>query len=127
MLLRQPTEAAVEATAQGVGDRRARTRSLRQHALSQRDVIDLAVQLCRQARRLGAEQGEHRRHVPAVAEFLEQALDAAEGDRREEVLQVEVEDDLAAGMRRRIGDDRTARYEPVRRVLNLQPGQDVYE
>ena len=62
--------------------------------------------------------GRHRR---AVAERLEEALHAREGQRREEVLQVEVQDDGLAHVRRRVRHDRSPRHEAVGGGLGLEP------
>ena len=127
VLVCQSRQAAVEATTQGVGDGGTGTRPLRQHALAEGDVIDLAVQLRRQPRRLCAEQSQHCRHVFAVADLVEQPLDPAEGNRRKELLEIEIEDDVAVDMDPRIADDGAAGDETVGIRLDFQTVKDVVQ
>src|SRR5205807_1921026 len=92
-LFRDAAEAGVESAGDQVAEGRAGARALGEAARAGGDVEGLAVEGGDAARGFGAEEGEDRGDGRRVAELLEAAADAGEGDRGEEVGQVGVEDD----------------------------------
>src|SRR5262249_15499128 len=81
-------EAAIEPEAEGVGERRAGGRALREAAGAERDVVLLALVLHDLAGSLGADQRHERGDLIAISGAAEDAFGAPEGHRGKEVLEI---------------------------------------
>ncbi len=123
----QRGEPRIEPRADEVRQHRARRRPLRQAPWASGGEKALAVEVQLVDIRLRAEQRQHRGDRFRVAETAELALHAPEGEGREEVLEVEVDHDLAADMCPGIGQDRAARHEAVRRLVHRHLAEDRVE
>lgn len=97
-------ESMVELTGAEIAQCRTGAGTLRQGARAGGDVEGLVVVGDRTARALGADQGEDGGDGGRVAELLEDATHAWEGDAGKEVLQVGIQHDVLPGMGAGVGD-----------------------
>ena len=86
--------------------------------LADGDPVARAVVVGRRAGRLGRKQREDGRYRARVAERFEEAAHARKRDRREEIGEVLIDDEVAAAVRLGVRDGRAAAHEAVRRLFD---------